>query len=571
MRVFEAMVKGLEGIGVDTAFGGAGQADAGLMLALKDSDRIRPVITRNEQAASFMACGYSMFSNRLGVCFATAGPGAFNLISGLAVALTDSYPVLAITGSSWLKWRGKAALNETSGLKRTPNAAPMFQAVTKKSYELTRIEDTCDVLEEAVNIALEGRPGPVHIAVPQDLAEPHVSVDNYHDIRLDVKPVVPDQSAVKQVAAFLADAVRNDRRILVIAGYGAIRSRAGAELQSFAERFEVPVVTTMDGKGIIPEDHRLAIGVLAESGHISACKAFREANIVLAVGNSFAEHATFEFKPDLFHGKQLIQINIDPGEIDKAYPSDYAIVADARLAISALAGEMSSTVGAVPQRKHDTQNYQTERIPPHGRLIHPGELALTLGRMLPDNAIVLGDAGAHSAWLNQYLELTNGKHFRKPGTYGPMAEGVNAALGVKAAHPERTVVAGCGDGCYLMSGFELMTAVEYDLPVIWVIFNDGQFRLIELEQLQKYHKSALINFKNPDYATYAKACGADGYRVETINEFETAFRAALRSGKPTLIDAAISHLAVPMYIPSPDGILEHIWEPVRKFFNLSSG
>jgi acetolactate synthase-1/2/3 large subunit len=231
---------------------------------------------------------------------------------------------------------------------------------------------------------------------------------------------------------------------------------------------------------------------------------------------------------------------------------------------------MAPQLGAVPQRRHETQDYDTERIAPHGRAIHPGELVLKLSKLLPDNAIVLGDAGAHSAWLNQYLEITNGKHFRKPGTYGPMAEGVNAALGVKCAHPERTVVAGCGDGCYLMSGFELMTAVEYDIPVIWVIFHDSEFRLIQLEQLQKYHETGLIHFKNPDYVTYAKACGADGYLVESIDEFEAAFQAALKSGKPTLIDAVITHLAAPIYIPSPDGILEKAWEKAHDWFHLSS-
>jgi acetolactate synthase I/II/III large subunit len=141
---------------------------------------------------------------------------------------------------------------------------------------------------------------------------------------------------------------------------------------------------------------------------------------------------------------------------------------------------------------------------------------------------------------------------------------------VKCAYPERTVIVGCGDGSYLMSGFELMTAVEYDIPVIWIIFNNGEFNLIRLEQFQTYHESALVDFKNPDYAAYAKACGAEGYRVETIEEFETAFQAALASGKPTLIDAAITRFALPRYIPSPDGFLEATWEVMRRLFGLSS-
>src|SRR6476620_2629008 len=174
VRVYEAIVKGLEGIGVRAAFGGAGENAAGLMLALKHSQQIRPIITRHEQAASFMACGYAMYTDQLGFCFATAGPGAFNLFSGLAVAMSDSYPVLAISVYASLDWRGRRSLNETSGMNRTPDSRAMFAATTKRSYLLTDIADTCDVLEDAVNTAFDGRPGPVHIHVPENLTHPGV-------------------------------------------------------------------------------------------------------------------------------------------------------------------------------------------------------------------------------------------------------------------------------------------------------------------------------------------------------------------------------------------------------------
>ena len=160
MRIFEAIVKGLESLGVDTAFGGTGENNASLLLALKASKKINTVIVRHEQAASFMACGYAMYSNRLGVCFATAGPGAFNLFSGMAVALTDSLPVLAISGYSSLDWKGKGALNETTGLNRMPDSQAMFAATTKRTFLVEDVSQTCDILEKAVNIAFEGCPGP---------------------------------------------------------------------------------------------------------------------------------------------------------------------------------------------------------------------------------------------------------------------------------------------------------------------------------------------------------------------------------------------------------------------------
>src|SRR5690348_15936686 len=218
MKVYEAIVKGLESIGATAAFGGAGENSAGLMIALKHSDQIRPVIARHEQAASFMACGYAMYTNRLGVCFATAGPGAFNLFSGLAVAMSDSYPVLAISGYSSLLWEGRGSRNETSGFNRTPDSQAMFTATTKKSFLLNDIAKTCDVLEEAVNLAFEGRPGPVHIHVPENLTEHGMEVGNYRDIRLDVPQVLPDPARVDEIATVLADAIVNRDPIVALAG-----------------------------------------------------------------------------------------------------------------------------------------------------------------------------------------------------------------------------------------------------------------------------------------------------------------------------------------------------------------
>jgi acetolactate synthase I/II/III large subunit len=566
MKVYEAIVKGLEGIGVGAAFGGAGENAAGLMLALKHSDTIRPVITRHEQAASFMACGYAMYTNNLGFCFATAGPGAFNLFSGLAVAMSDSYPVLAVSGFASLDWRGKGSLNETSGVNRTPDSQKMFEATTKKSFLLTDISQTCDVLEEAVNIAFEGRPGPVHIHVPENLTHHGVEVKNYHDIRLDVAPVVPDPERVEEIVLVLADAIAKRKKIVALVGFGAIRSGAGVEVKRLIERFQIPLLTTLDGKGIVSEEHPLSVGIFADSGHSSAWKAFRQAKVVLCIGNSLNQHATFNYRDDLFEGKLLIHVNISEGEIDKAYKADYAIVSDARLAVAALADALEQRVGDVPEAKVDGKNYEARHIIHLTDSIHPGELAQTIGRMLPPRAILLADAGAHLAWLAYYVELEEGQHFRKAGSFGPMAGHVNGALGLKMAHPDRTVIVGCGDGCYSLGGFELMTAVQYDIPVIWVIFDDEEFKLIKIFQFATYLETGLVEFQNPNFAAYAKACGADGYRVETLEEFEEAFSAALSSNRPTVIDAKITRWAIPHYSPSPEGVIKGLVETVQARF-----
>ncbi|MFC4121525.1 thiamine pyrophosphate-binding protein [Nonomuraea zeae] len=564
MQVYEALVKGLESAGVDTAFGGNGENVASLMLALEHSTKIRPIMTRHEQAASFMACGYAMYTNRLGVCFATVGPGAFNLFSGLAVALSDSYPVLAITGFIALDWRGRGAVNDTSGLNRTPDSHAMFAATTKKSYLITDIADTCDVLEEAVNVAYEGRPGPVHIHVPQNLTARGVSVEDYRDVRVDVAPVRPDPDQVEAIAGALSEAMRDGRGIVVLAGFGAIRSHAEAAMLRFVERFQIPLMTTLDGKGIIAETHPLAVGVFSESGHARARKAFSEAGVVLAVGNSLNQHATFGLREDLFDGKELIHVNIARSEIGKTYVPRHWLVSDARLAIEAITEALERKSPPVRPPEVVGRDYERRHIVRFPGKIHPGELAQAIGRMLPERGVLLADAGAHLAWLGYYVDLESGQNFRKTGTFGPMAGHVNGAIGVKLAEPDRTVVVGCGDGCYSMAGFELMTAVQNDIPVIWVIFNDHEYKLVKLYQLATYGESALVDFRNPDFAAYARLCGADGHRVETIEEFEEAFRAALSSGRPTVIDAAITRWALPHYSPSPKGVIPGLWEAIEE-------
>ena len=196
MRIYEAIVAGLEAVGVDAVFGGAGENAAGMMLALDESKTIRPIIAKNEQAAAFMACGYAMFSDRLGVCFATAGPGAFNLISGLCVALTDSYPLLAITGYSTVAWSGLGGLNETSGLNRTPDSQKIFDAVTKANFFIKDIDSVGLILQQAIDIAFDGRPGPVHIAVAEDITDPSMKVTEFKLPQLNARPVAPDPARI---------------------------------------------------------------------------------------------------------------------------------------------------------------------------------------------------------------------------------------------------------------------------------------------------------------------------------------------------------------------------------------
>lgn len=547
MDVNQTIVKALEDIGVNYVFGGSGQVNASMLLALRDSKKIKTIIIRNEQAASFMACGYTMFNpNNLGVCFATGGPGAFNLFSGMAVALSDSLPVLAITGYTSMNQRGKGALNESTGLSRTPDSQAMFSATTKKSYILERAEDTCDILEDAVNTAFEGRPGPVHIHIPKDVTTAEVT--NYRPIRVNVRPVNADGASLKQAADVLAAAIRENKKILAMIGYGCIRSEAAAELKELIEKYKIPFVQTMDAKGFLPESHPLCLGVYGTSGDKAANAYFNEAEVVLAMGNSFAQNATFAFKPDLYEGKRLIHINIDPAEIDKVYKADVRVVSDVRPALRSILTLLDAcglTVSQLPALP--TGHYYDEPEHRDARRIFPGDMVRLLSDNLPENAIVMGDAGSHMLWANCYLKLSGNQRYQNPGSFGPMASHTNGCIGVKCANPDKAVIACVGDGCYQMAGFELMTAVQYDIPVIWVVFDNNEFNIIKKFLLNMYNDEAFMSFENPDFVKYAEACGAKGYRVERLDEFVPVFREALSLGKPCIIDVPVDSEAYPPF------------------------
>jgi acetolactate synthase I/II/III large subunit len=545
MDVNQAIVKNLEAIGVDHVFGGSGQVNATMLLALKGSNQIKTVIVRNEQAASFMAGSYAMFSDKLGVCFATGGPGAFNLFSGMAVAYSDSLPVLGITGYTSAPDRGKGALNEATGLNRTPDSHKMFSATTKKSFIIEDPLQTCDILEEAINIAFEGRPGPVHIHIPKNVTIARVK--NYREIKLDIKQILPNKRKIKEFATRIAEAISSEEKIALLIGYGSIRSHAEKELLNLVERFQIPFMTTMDAKGALPETHPLALGVFGTSGDPGANRYFDKTDVILALGNSFAQNATFGFKPDLFEKKILMHINIDKNEINKVYETGFSMISDIKPAVTGIAQELSRKIDGVKPKKIKKKTWYDTPIEYTGNKIHPGEMVKILSDNLPENAIVLGDAGSHMLWLSCYLQLDKNQRYQNPGSFGPMASHTNGSIGVKCANPDKLVISGSGDGCYSMAGFELMTAVQYDIPVVWIIFNNGEFNIIKKFLINMFGDHAFMQFNNPDLVCYARACGAEGYRVEKISDFKRILQKAIRANKPALIDVVVESEVYPPF------------------------
>jgi len=539
MDVNQTIVKVLEDIGVDYVFGGSGQVNASMLLALHKSCKINTIITNNEQAASFMAAGYAMYSSKLGVCFATGGPGAFNLFSGLAVAYSDSIPMLAITGYTSSRMRGKGALNESTGLSRTPDSQAMFSATTKKSVILEDAKDAAAVLEDLLYTAFEGRPGPVHLHIPKDITI--ATVPFYRTIEIHTPLIRPAESETAVFNRSFAQSLSAVNKPMLLIGYGCIRSQAQSVLTELVEKWHIPFATTMDAKGYLPENSELSLGVFGSSGDKSANEYFTQANTILAVGNSFAENATFGFQEKLMAGKKLFHINIDHHEIDKVYASDFPLVSDAKDALEKLSNYLTEQqVLPLPEKMFTRNKWYDEKLPEMSNdKIHPGRLVQVLSEHLPENTIILGDAGAHMLWLSAYLNLTKDQWYQNPGSFGPMASHVNGSIGVKCANPDRPVICACGDGGYLMAGFELLTCVKHNIPVIYIIFNNSEYNVIKKFLLANFHEQAFMDINNPDYEKYAAACGAAGWTVRNIVEFEVALHEAMKLKKPCIINAIV--------------------------------
>lgn len=543
MNVSESIVAMLESVGVDAIFSGSGQGSGDILFAFAESKKIRTIMVRHEQAASFMACGYAMFNKgKLGVCNAQGGPGSYNFFSGLGVALSASLPILSIASYAPKKWRGFGDLGEVTGQGRTPNSQVMFGATTKKTFLIEGPDQVCDIVEEAINLAFDGRPGPVHIDLPYDVAA--MPATRHREIKLDIKPVLPPPKTVELFAHVLAEALTAKKKVLALIGYGSVRSQAEAELLQFVEKFQLPFLTTMDAKGVIREDHPLSLGMPGTCGDAGAKKAFREAEVILAIGNSFPKWQMWKFEPDLFDAKTLLHINIQREEIGKVYPTDYGMVADIAPAITALDQALSRKNPPVVQKALVKEKTYQSVVDYRGEKIHPGALCQEISKYLPARSIVLGDAGANMIWLAAFMEFTKGQNFKNPGSFGPMASHVNAAIGVQLANPDRRVIVGCGDGDYEMSGFEILTAIQNKIPIVWIILNNSEFNIIKLFNLAAHGKEVFNHIICPDFVKYAEACGANGFRVEKLTEFAGAFQAALASDRPSIIDVIIDADAV---------------------------
>jgi acetolactate synthase-1/2/3 large subunit len=557
----KALIQSLERQNVDAMFGILG----GAVLPIYDhlcKSKIRHILCRHEQGAAHAADGYARASGKAGVCMATSGPGATNLVTGIANAYMDSAPIIALTGqvptggvnSSYMI--GRDAFQEADIIGITT-------AITKHNFQLRNAAEIPKCIKTAFYIATTGRPGPVLVDVPKNVQTEVADIDFSNGIQIrGYKPASnPHPLQIRKAAELLAEA----ERPVILAGGGVITSNASPELLQIAEILMAPIATSFMGKGSFPETHPLSLGSIGMHGNPVANKLLCEADVMLAVGTRFSDRATGKLSSFCAPSRK-IQIDIDTAEIGKNIDVDIPIVADAKKALQALNERL------VKQLKKKGNNAWTKRVKAAKKQMNPPAKAGTkemkpkaflqeLRKLLPESAIVTTEVGQNQMWAALYFNALKPRTFISSGGLGTMGFGFPAAIGAKVACPDRPVVDIAGDGSFRMTEQELATSVSEDIPVIVIVLNNSVLGMVAQWQRMffKGRYSAIKLGSIPDFVKLAEAYGAQGLRARSIPEFTKAVKTALKSDVTTVIDVPISmeEDVVPM-VPPGCGINEQV-------------
>lgn len=526
----EILIDALVEQGVDTIFGYPGGAVLNIYDALyKNSDRIHHILTAHEQGAAHAADGYARSTGRVGVCLATSGPGATNLVTGIATAYMDSIPMVAITGNVGTSLIGRDSFQEVY-------IAGITMPITKHNFVVRHVEELADTVREAFRIAQSGRPGPVLIDIPKDvtgaecefLPKGKVEVHETYDI---------SEEQLKTVAEMLDKA----ERPFIYYGGGVELSDAGEALLALMRKAEVPSAHTMMAIGCVPDDDPLSLGMIGMHGTVSADWAVERSDLLLCIGARFSDRVatnTGHFAP----GARIIHVDIDAAEINKNIDTTSSVVSDAKTFLE-------KVLPYVKENKHTAWLTQIAewrqkldyRAKDDESVIHPHQLLRTVTEETPEDTIIATDVGQHQLWSAQYNGRRHPRQFLTSGGLGTMGFGYGAAVGAQIAFPGRTVVHITGDGSFHMNLNEICTAVSYKLPIITIIMNNRVLGNVRQWQTMFYggRYSQTDPHRKTDYVKLADAFGAVGYRATNIAELREALRKAQQSEGPVLIDCQI--------------------------------
>jgi len=530
----DIMVEALKREGVKDAFGIPGGAIMPFYDRLKDSG-IRHILMRHEQGAAHAADGYARALGRPGLCIATSGPGATNLVTGIATAYMDSSPIVALTGQVPVKLIGRDSFQEI-------DIVGITNPITKYAFQLKRVSEIPRVVKKAFYIASHGRPGPVLIDFPKDIQLGEVEHVEYPErVWVSGRGVhlpSPDMKAVGTAAIWLMEA---EKPIMLVGG-GVIHSGASPQVLELAELLNMPVVTTLMGKGAIPENHPLCLGMIGMHGKLGANTALAEADLVLAVGTRFSDRSVGPFE-DLDSNARIIHVDVDESEIGKNVRCHLPIVADAKKALEALI----DAVKTLPPKSRTAwvekvkELRETALESDDGKGIKPWKVMKIMRSVLPRDAIITTGVGQNQMWAALHFDVYAPRTFITSGGLGTMGFGFPASIGAKVARPDRTVVCVDGDGSFLMTCQNLATAVVQNIPVTVVILDNRSLGMVRQWQELFFNKRfvAVDLGQTPDFEKLAKAFGAEGVRVGDYEEFREALSKAINSDVPTVIDVPI--------------------------------
>lgn len=532
-----ALLTALEKEKVEYIFGLPGGANLPIYDALVDSN-IRHILVRHEQSAAHMADGYARIKRKAGVCFATSGPGATNLVTGIATAYSDSSPIVAVTGQVALPMIGKDAFQEIDIIGIT-------NPCTKYSFQPRIATEIPEMVKKSFYIAESGRPGPVLIDIPKDVQQQVTKIDfpEYIKVRGYNPTVDADLSEINKACEMLLKA----EKPIIMAGGGVILSGAFSELQTLAELLSIPVVSTFKGKGAFPENHQLALGPIGMHGHAEANRMILEADCIIAVGARFSDRTVGRF--DEF-GKDInvIHFDIDPAEIGKNKSVNAAVIGDVKTSLRTLIKMIPKTFKINQEiskqwlnRKKELVAYYEDTLKDYSREITAKKSLKKLRELLPANGIVTTEVGQCQMWASLHFDVISPGTFFSSTGLGTMGFGFPASIGAKAARTDVPVVDIAGDGSFNMTENSLAVSVLEKLPVIVFLLNNFMLGMVAQWQRTFYNRRySGVDLKNcPDYCKIAEAYGAQGFHVQSMEELEKAIKTAVNSEVATVIDIPI--------------------------------
>lgn len=554
MRGGEALIKSLQDQGVEVAFGYPGGVLLPLYDVIYDSD-LRHILVRHEQCAAHAADGFARASGKVGVCIGTSGPGATNLVTGIATAYMDSSPIVAIAGQVPTGLIGNDAFQEVDTIGMT-------MPITKHNFQPMDPNEIPGMIKSAFYIAGTGRPGPVVVDLPKDVQEQELD----GEIRLDLPGYRPNRKGHPLQIKKAANLISNSKKPVILAGGGVILSNSSKELLELSEIIDAPVVTSLLGKGSFPEDHSYSLGMLGMHGTKTSNNAVDQCDCLVAIGCRFSDRTTGNVA-EFAKNAQIIHIDIDPAEIGKNVDVDIPIVGDAKITLINLIKALHrlKNSNGTFEWNRSIQEFKRSNIP---RIsfddvpLKPQQVIKEIMNAVDEDTIMTTDVGLNQMWMAHYFKTRHPRKFISSGGLGTMGFGFPAAMGAKVAMPENDVVAVCGDGGFLMVSQDLATVKEYDIPVVICIFDNRYLGMVAQWQRLFYEKrlSHTQLGERPDFVKLAEAFGVSAFSVEKPGEVQETLKNAIRSGEPTLIDIHIDPKEILPMVPPGCGLTEMVGE-----------